>query len=38
LKLGVHVSIGYDIIDNENMVTGNLKNPKMQNFGQHVDT
>jgi hypothetical protein len=33
LRLGVPVSIEYDIIENGNGVTGNSKNPNMGNFG-----
>jgi hypothetical protein len=33
LRLGVQVSIGYNIIENENGVTGYSKNPNMVIFG-----
>ncbi len=33
LRLGVQVSIGYDIIENGKGVPGNSKNPNMGNLG-----
>jgi hypothetical protein len=34
----MQISIGYGIIENGNGVTGNSKNPNMQNFGRQGDT
>ena len=38
LNIGVHVSIGYRIIENDNRVSGKSINPKMGILGLQGDT